>query len=200
MISLPQKFIERMTNILGDSFGDFLSSYDRAPYKAVRVNTLKLSVEEFSRISPFALKPVPWEKNGFYVDTEKAGKTIMHAAGLYYVQEPSAMSAAPELNVKRGERVLDLCSAPGGKGTQLAQAMCGEGIIVMNEINYARAQILSRNVERLSITNAAVICADPQKIAEHFTGYFDKVLVDAPCSGEGMFLKEPESLAEGSLS
>lgn len=200
MISLPEKFIERMKNILGGSFGDFLSSYDRAPYKAIRINTLKLTAEEFTRISPFNLKPVPWEKNGFYVDTEKAGKTVLHAAGLYYVQEPSAMSAAPELHVKRGEKVLDLCSAPGGKGTQLAQEMRGDGVIVMNEINYARAQILSRNVERLGITNAAVICADPQKIAEHFKGYFDKVLVDAPCSGEGMFLKEPESLSEWSLA
>ncbi len=198
MIDLPPKFVERMTNILGSRVGDFLSSYDRAPYKAIRVNTLKLTAEEFARLSPFELKSVPWESNGFYVDVDRAGKTIHHAAGLYYVQEPSAMSAAPELNVKGGERVLDMCSAPGGKGTQLAQAMGGEGVIVLNEINYSRAAVLSQNVERLGIKNAAVLCTTPERIADAYEGYFDKVLVDAPCSGEGMFLKEPAALSEWS--
>ncbi|MDE6558012.1 MAG: RsmB/NOP family class I SAM-dependent RNA methyltransferase, partial [Clostridia bacterium] len=129
---------------------------------------------------------------------EKAGKSVLHAAGLYYVQEPSAMSAAPLLQVKRGERVLDMCSAPGGKGTQLAQNMCGEGVIVLNEVNFSRAKILSQNVERLGITNAAVISESPERLAEHFEGYFDKVLVDAPCSGEGMFLKEESAVREWS--
>ncbi|MDE5765878.1 MAG: rRNA cytosine-C5-methyltransferase, partial [Clostridia bacterium] len=119
-----------MKGVLGESFSAFLSSYDRQPYKAIRVNTLKISVEEFKKISPFALAQVQWEPNGFYVTQNKAGKTVHHAAGLYYVQEPSAMSAAPKLEVKSGERVLDLCSAPGGKGTQLAQSMLGGGVIV----------------------------------------------------------------------
>lgn len=199
MIELPLKFLERMRNDLGEKYGEFVSSYDRQPYKAIRVNTLKISVEDFKKISPFeSLIPVPWEENGFYVTEEKAGKSFLHAAGLYYVQEPSAMSAAPLLNVKPGERVLDLCSAPGGKGTQLAQAMQGEGIIVMNEINFSRAKILLQNVERLGITNAAVISENPQKICDYFEGYFDKVLVDAPCSGEGMFLKEESAVKEWS--
>ena len=141
---------------------------------------------------------MPWEENGFYVNDEKAGRHILHAAGLYYVQEPSAMCAAPLLEVKAGERVLDLCSAPGGKGTQLAQTMRGEGIIVLNEVNIARAKSLSQNVERLGITNAAVISESPEKLAERFEGYFDKVLVDAPCSGEGMFLKEESAVKEWS--
>lgn len=199
MIDLPEKFKERMRAQLGENYDAFIASYDRQPYKAIRVNTLKISVEEFKKISPFdSLTPVPWEENGFYVTDEKAGKQFLHAAGLYYVQEPSAMAAAPLLNVKAGERVLDLCSAPGGKGTQLAQMMQGEGIIVLNEINFSRAKILSQNVERLGITNAAVISENPKKVCDYFEGYFDKVLVDAPCSGEGMFLKEENAVSEWS--
>ena len=198
MIELPSAFKERMRAELGERYADFINSYGRAPYKAIRVNTLKISPEEFKKISPFELSPVEWEQNGFYVSEEKAGKTVHHAAGLYYVQEPSAMSAAPLLQVKRGDRVLDMCSAPGGKGTQLAQAMCGEGIIVLNEYNFSRAKILSQNVERMGIANAAVISESPATLAEHFAGYFDKVLVDAPCSGEGMFLKEDAAVSEWS--
>ncbi|MDE7084550.1 MAG: RsmB/NOP family class I SAM-dependent RNA methyltransferase [Clostridia bacterium] len=199
MIELPVAFKERMRAELGERYEPFIDSYDRAPYKAIRINTLKIAPEEFKKISPFKLLSVEWEQNGFYVTEEKAGKTVHHAAGLYYVQEPSAMSAAPLLQVGRGERVLDMCSAPGGKGTQLAQNMCGEGIIVLNEVNFGRAKILSQNVERMGVTNAAVISESPATIAQHFTGYFDKVLVDAPCSGEGMFLKENGAVSEWSL-
>lgn len=198
MIELPVEFKERMKRVLGENAEKFFLSYDRRPYKAIRVNTLKITPEEFKEISPFELKPVPWERNGFYINEEKAGKNPLHAAGLYYVQEPSAMCAAPLLQVKEGERVLDLCSAPGGKGTQIAQEMHGKGLIVLNEINFSRAKILSQNVERLGITNAAVISENPQKVCDYFQGYFDKVLVDAPCSGEGMFLKEANALAEWS--
>ncbi|MGN0823704.1 MAG: RsmB/NOP family class I SAM-dependent RNA methyltransferase [Candidatus Coproplasma sp.] len=198
MIELPVEFISRVKKDLKDDARAFLNSYDRQPYKAIRVNTLKITPERFIEISPFALSPVKWEPNGFYVSEEKAGKTVFHAAGLYYVQEPSAMSATPLLNVQPGEKVLDLCSAPGGKGTQLAQALNGEGLIVLNEIDYSRAKILARNVERLGVKNAIVTCAPPEKIAKVFAGYFDKVLVDAPCSGEGMFLKEPNAVTEWS--
>lgn len=201
MTELPEQFKTRMKNLLGESFGEFLASYGNKPYKAVRVNTLKISVQDFKKLSPLALGgQVEWEPNGFYVDSEKAGKTIAHAAGLYYVQEPSAMCAAPLLEVKSGERVLDLCSAPGGKGTQLAQQMNGEGIIVLNEINFSRAKILSQNVERLGIKNAVVTCAPPEAIARAFRGYFDKVIVDAPCSGEGMFKKEEQAVTEWSVA
>lgn len=199
MYNLPPAFVERMKKELGSSFGAFAKSYDEPPYKAIRVNTLKISVDDFIKISPFPLiSPVPWERSGFYIAEGKAGKSPLHAAGLYYVQEPSAMSVAPLLRVERGERVLDLCSAPGGKGTQLAQGMCGEGVIVLNEINFPRAKILSQNVERLGVKNAVVTCATPENIAESFPHYFDKVLVDAPCSGEGMFKKEPDAIPEWS--
>lgn len=199
MIDLPEEFVSRMRARLGDEAEDFLASYNLPPYRGVRVNTLKLNASEFSSLGLFEMQPVPWESNGFYVRDEKPGKNVFHAAGLYYVQEPSAMCAAPLLEVRGGERVLDLCSAPGGKGTQMAQAMRGEGIIVLNEINFPRAKILSRNVERLGITNAVVTCAEPDKLAQIFEGYFDKILVDAPCSGEGMFRKQPEAVQEWSM-
>lgn len=198
MMPLPQAFTERMKADLGDEAQAFFSSYDQPAARGIRVNTLKLSVEQFKTLSPFALTPVPWEECGFYVDDEKPGKTVYHAAGAYYVQEPSAMCAAPLLAVCPGDTVLDLCSAPGGKGTQLAQAMKGEGVIVLNEINFSRAKILSSNVERLGIENAIVTCAPPAKLAQNCAGMFDKILVDAPCSGEGMFKKEPNAIAEWS--
>ena len=199
MTTLPAEFLSRMRAELGDNFGAFLKSYDSPAEKGLRVNTLKISAENFKSISPFSLESVPWEKNGFYVRSEGLGKTVYHAAGLYYVQEPSAMCAAPELGVKAGERVLDLCSAPGGKGTQLAQEMRGEGIIVLNEINFRRAKILSFNVERFGIKNAVVTCAAPEQLADKLESYFDKILVDAPCSGEGMFKKEKEAIPEWSI-
>lgn len=196
---LPAEFLARMQSELRDDYTEFLKSYDLPPERGIRVNTLKVSVEEFKKISPFLLEPVPWEKNGFYVSCEGLGKTVHHAQGLYYVQEPSAMCVAPKLAVNGGERVLDLCSAPGGKGSQLAQEMEGRGIIFMNEINFSRAKILSSNVERLGIKNAVVTCTSPEKLTQEFEDYFDKILVDAPCSGEGMFKKEESAIPEWSL-
>lgn len=172
--------------------GGFFAVYARPPYKGLRVNALKISAAEFEKISPFPLRPVPWAENGFYTDGEKTGAHAYHFAGLYYSQEPSAMCAAPLLDAKPNERVLDLCSAPGGKGTQLAAAMKGEGILVLNEPIFSRAQILSRNVERLGVKNAVVLSEYPETLAEYFPEYFDKILVDAPCSGEGMFRKNAE--------
>ncbi len=198
MLELPAPFLARMKGVLQDKFNDFLNSYARPPVKSIRVNTLKISVEDFKKISPFDLDPVPWEECGFYVGGEQAGKTVLHAAGAYYVQEASAMSVAPLLGAQGGERVLDLCSAPGGKGTRLAQSMAGEGILFLNEINYSRAVILRQNVERMGIKNAVITCASPERLSEEFAGYFDKILVDAPCSGEGMFKKEPNAIPEWS--
>ena len=127
MVDLPEAFKERMKAQLGADYGAFIRSYGLPPCRGIRVNTLKISVEEFKKISPFALEDVPWEERGFFVESDSPGKTVFHAAGAYYVQEPSAMSAVPELNVCPGERVLDLCAAPGGKGTQIAAYMRGEG-------------------------------------------------------------------------
>ena len=198
MLELPKEFAERMSLQLGAAFPDFLKSYNGKPQKAIRVNTLKISAENYTKISPFALSPVPWEPSGFFVEGESLGKTVLHAAGAYYVQEPSAMSAVPELDVKPGERVLDLCSAPGGKGTQIAQYMHGEGVLVLNEPVLSRRDILAQNVERLGIKNAVITCADPDFLATVFENYFDKILVDAPCSGEGMFKKESNAIPEWS--
>lgn len=200
MINLPEEFLHRMQAELGGGYAAFLKSYERPAERAICVNTLKVSPENFVAISPVPLDGgVPWEKNAFYAPAEGLGKTIMHAAGLYYVQEPSAMCAAPELCAKPGERVLDLCSAPGGKGLQLARAMRGGGVLVLNEINRDRFKILESNVERSGVKNAVVTCASPERLAEIFEGYFDKILVDAPCSGEGMFKKEANAIPEWSM-
>ncbi|MBQ8658442.1 MAG: RsmF rRNA methyltransferase first C-terminal domain-containing protein [Clostridia bacterium] len=193
MTNLPEKFIERMKKQLPScEWEAFFACYQEKPKKGLRVNPLRLSAAEFQKISPYALTPVAWEKNGFSVEEEKLGAHPYHFAGVYYSQEPSAMCAAPLLEVKAGEIVLDLCSAPGGKGTQLAAEMGGEGLIVLNEPVFSRAKILSQNVERLGIKNAIVTCAKPDELSAVFPECFDKILIDAPCSGEGMFKKNAE--------
>ena len=197
-MNVPERFLSRMRVQLGAEYPAYEACLHEPPVRGLRVNTLKISAEEFKKISPFPLEQVSWERNGFLVAAEKAGRSFYHDAGLYYVQEPSAMCAAPLLDVRPGERVLDLCSAPGGKGTQLAQAMCGRGVLVLNEKVPDRASVLLQNVERLGIVNAVVTCADPAELARRWGGYFDKILVDAPCSGEGMLRKEPAAAVEWS--
>ncbi len=193
MSSLPEKFIQRMKKQLPETEWEaFFACYGQKPYKGVRINPLKGGRYALKELLPFLGEPIPWEKNGYYTTEEKLGASPFHAAGAFYSQEPSAMCAAPLLEVKAGERVLDLCSAPGGKGTQLACQMAGEGIIVLNEPISARAKILSQNVERLGIKNAVVTNEYPEGLTARFQGYFDKILVDAPCSGEGMFRKNAE--------
>ena len=184
------EYLARMKKTLPD-YAEYEACLDLPPYRGVRVNTLKITAGEFQKIAPFSLGRIAWEQSGFSITEEKPGRTPYHDAGLFYVQEPSAMCAAPLLNVQPGERVLDLCSAPGGKGTQLAQAMRGRGLLVLNEKMPDRAKVLLQNVERMGIENAVVTCADPESLAERFGGFFDKILVDAPCSGEGMLRKEP---------
>ena len=200
MYHLPQQFIENMKKQLPkDEWEPFFSAYENSPYKGVRLYVLKGDRYALKAVLPFLDEQIAWEENGFYTKKEKAGASPYHFAGLFYMQEPSAMSAAPLLNVQKGERVLDLCSAPGGKGTQLAAAMQGEGVLVLNEPMKNRAKILSQNVERLGVKNAVVCSEMPQRLAEKFPAYFDKILVDAPCSGEGMFRKNAEeALAEWS--
>ena len=191
-MNLPQEFLSRMKERLGEEFPAFLQSYQTPPVKAIRVNSLKISREEFQKISPFTLiGNVPWEANGYLIDATKAGSDAYHFAGLYYSQEPSAMFPVSLLEVSEGERVLDLCAAPGGKATQIACALNGKGILIANEHDYTRCRILSENMERLGVRNAAAVNAEPSVLAERFPEYFDKILVDAPCSGEGMFRKDP---------
>ncbi len=194
---LPEKFIERMKKQLPkDEWEAFFASYETPPKKGLRVNPLKISAGEFEKISPFPLEKIAWEDNGFIAEAEKLGAHPYHFAGAYYSQEPSAMCAVPLLDVKAGERVLDLCSAPGGKGTQIAGKMQGRGLLVLNEPVFARAKILSQNVERMGVKNALVLCATPKELASVFPACFDKILVDAPCSGEGMFKKNAEEAFE----
>ena len=195
---MNERYAARMRALLGEEFSAYEACLSQPPVRGIRVNTLKIGAEAFRALSPFSLERVPWEENGFYIAAQKPGQSFYHDAGLYYVQEPSAMCAAPMLGARAGERVLDLCSAPGGKGTQLAQAMRGGGVLVLNEKIPARAQVLLQNVERLGIENAVVTCADPERLAEQLGGYFDKILVDAPCSGEGMLRKEEEAAAQWS--
>ncbi len=197
MIRLPEQFIENMKKQLPETeWESFFSVYKNPPVKGVRVNPLKGGRYALNDVLGL---PVAWEEDGFYTEQDKLGGSPFHFAGLFYSQEPSAMSAAPKLEVRAGEKVLDLCSAPGGKGTQLACKMQGEGVIVLNEPVPSRAKILSGNVERMGIKNAVVSCETPERLSEKFAGYFDKILVDAPCSGEGMFRKNAdEALAEWS--
>lgn len=196
---LPQAFLERMQQMLGDEYPAFLQSYEKERFQALRVNPLKVNRDEFVAKAPFTLKPVAWESNGFYYDKcDAPGKHPYHAAGVYYIQEPSAMAPAAYLDAQPGEKILDLCAAPGGKSTQIAAAMRGDGVLISNEIHPARAKILSENVERMGIRNAMVTNESPQSLARVFESYFDRIMVDAPCSGEGMFRKNAEACEEWS--
>ena len=199
---LPQAFLSRMQDMLGDDYKNFISCFDRPAYQGLRLNPLKLSGAE-SLPEPFAdkLTPILWAENGYFYEETPAfrpGKHPYHDAGLYYIQEPSAMSAAEYLDVRPGDYVLDLCAAPGGKSTQLAAKMKGKGLLISNEIVPSRAKILSENIERMGIRNAIVTNEDPNHLAKLLPGFFDRILVDAPCSGEGMFRKNEAASSEWS--
>lgn len=197
---LPQDFVGRMKNMMGDEYEVFEQSYEHAKYQSLRINPLKADKNLFLKNTSFTLEPIPWCENGYYYTTDDTpGKHPYHEAGVYYIQEPSAMAPVEYLDVKPVERVLDLCAAPGGKSTQIATKMQGQGMLICNEIHPARAKILSENMERLGITNAVVLNETPAHLAEMFEGYFDKILVDAPCSGEGMFRKNEDACGEWSL-
>lgn len=200
-MELPNEFILRMKERLGEEFPAFLRAYERPPYKGLRVNTLKIGVGEFCDIAPFPLgeQLLDWDICGFCHAEEKAGADVLHFAGLYYCQEPSAMAVGGYTDGCKKERVLDLCAAPGGKTTQIAAQMEGDGILISNEIDYSRAKALSQNVERMGIRNCAVTSASPAQLAEAFPAYFDLIVTDAPCSGEGMFKKEPSALRHWSI-
>lgn len=206
---LPQNFTDRMKVMLGEEYAAFRNSYDHEKYQAFRINGLKgdsglfgvyyRQISEMYGHGDDKLTPVPWCKNGWYYPADiRMGKHPYHEAGVYYIQEPSAMAPAEYLNARPGERVLDLCAAPGGKSTQIASDMQGKGILISNEIHPARAKILSENIERMGVRNAIVTNESPAALAKIFVHYFDRIMVDAPCSGEGMFRKNPEAQAEWS--
>ena len=191
---IPELFVEKMRGLLGPELESFLGALDRPRAVGLRLNPLKRGLPRTqtadSPLGEFCLEPVPWCPTGFCYDPQtRPGLHPWHAAGAYYLQEPSAMAPAELLDPQPGERVLDLCAAPGGKTTQLAGKLAGKGLLVSNEIHPKRAAILASNVERMGIANALVLNEHPARLAERFVGYFDRVLVDAPCSGEGMFRK-----------
>lgn len=191
-MKLPDRYTDSMKKLLGESgFAEYLASFDEPRLYGLRVNTAKISVEDFLKISPFELKPVPWIKNGFYYSGEdKPAKHPYYFAGLYYLQEPSAMTPADVLTIEKGDKVLDLCAAPGGKSTELGARLNGTGLLVSNDISASRAKALLKNIEMFGIGNVLVTCEYPEKLAAAFPCFFDKILVDAPCSGEGMFRKD----------
>lgn len=192
---LPEAFLQRMEAQLGSEYPAFLESLERPRAVALRFNPMKGE----RPMLPFVGAPVPWEPEGFYYDPEtRPGLHVYHEAGVYYLQEASAMAPVALLDPKPGERVCDLCAAPGGKTTQIAGRMLGQGFLVCNEINPKRAKILSRNIERMGVANALVTNEHPETLASRFPGFFDRVLVDAPCSGEGMFRKEEAAVTDWS--
>jgi 16S rRNA C967 or C1407 C5-methylase (RsmB/RsmF family)/NOL1/NOP2/fmu family ribosome biogenesis protein len=203
---LPQPFIVKMQQMLGDEAEAFLSCYSQPRTAALRLNPQKAAqvggAAELLRRLPaeWRLTPVPWCPDGFYYDAEaRPGKHPWHSAGVYYIQEPSAMSAVEWLDPQPGEVVLDLAAAPGGKATQIAGKLGDSGLLIANEIHPARAKILSENIERMGMARAVVTNETPQRLAERFPAFFDRIMVDAPCSGEGMFRKDPEARGEWSV-
>ncbi len=192
---LPEAFLKRMKVQLGEEYPAYLESLERPRAVALRFNPLKGEKPALL----FAQEPVPWEPMGYYYDPQaRPGLHPYHDAGVYYLQEASAMSAAALLDPQPGENVCDLCAAPGGKSTQIAGRMLGNGFLLSNEWNPKRAKILSRNLERMGVSNALVTNEHPQVLAEKYHAYFDKVLIDAPCSGEGMFRKEEAAVTDWS--
>ena len=184
-MKLPAKFMEKMRRLLDEEeYEQLISALSGERVCGLRVNTLKIGIDEFQKISPFDLEAVPWTDDGFYISGEDApGRHPYYHAGLYYIQEPSAMLPGQVLGAEPGDRVLDMCAAPGGKTVQIAAAMKGRGLLVSNDINAERVKALVKNIELCGIRNAIVLNESPENLARNFKGYFDKILIDAPCSG-----------------
>lgn len=193
---LPEAFLCRMKEMLGSEYEAFLESYTKPRTFGLRLNTAKISAAEFEKIVPFPVTPIPWVKNAYFYPADvRPSRCPLYQAGLYYLQEPSAMTPASCLPAEPGDVVLDLCAAPGGKATALGAALKGEGLFVANDISASRARALLRNLELFGVTNSLIVNETPARLLERFPAYFGKILLDAPCSGEGMFRKE-EALAK----
>ena len=197
-IQLPQEFEDRIRRDLGNEADSFLRSFIDAPKRGLRINPLKTDEAGEKRISA-DMEHVPWERHGYCYEDSRPGRSPLHAAGAYYIQEPSAMAPVGFLGLRPGMCVLDLCAAPGGKSTQIASYLAGEGLLTANEPVRERAAILSQNIERMGIRNALVLSHDPERLAERFPAAFDRILVDAPCSGEGMMRRDETAVREWSL-
>lgn len=198
MIKLPVEYENRMKKLLGEEFDAYKEVLEQEPVKAFRVNTDKITLEEFEKINPFTNEKIPYVKNGYYLYGDKVGNHPYHHAGMIYIQEPGAMMPAECVEIKADWKILDMCAAPGGKSTQLKNKLGENGLLVSNEIIPARCKILTGNIERLGLKNCITTCMDTNRLAEKFPDTFDLIMVDAPCSGEGMFRKEEIAVSEWS--
>jgi len=197
---LPFEFTERMKRLLGEEeFSLYEASFNQKAVRAFRVNTEKISVQDFAPIDPFNSEPIPYVETGFYLDYDKIGNHPFHHAGMIYVQDPGAMATAECLDIHPDWWILDLCAAPGGKSSQLRNKLGENGVLVSNEIVMSRCKILTGNIERLGFRNTATTCMDPARVARTFPETFDMIMVDAPCSGEGMFRKDDVAINEWSM-
>ncbi len=196
MKQLPLKYKERMKVLLGEEYESYESSLNEEPIKAFRVNTDKIDLEDFEKINVFGGEKISYAKNGFYLNYDKVGNHPYHHAGMIYVQEPGAMAPAECIDIDPNWKILDMCAAPGGKSTQLKNKLGENGILVSNEIIPSRCKILTGNIERLGLKNTVTTCMDTNKLASAFPKTFDLIMVDAPCSGEGMFRKEEIAISE----
>lgn len=195
-MNLPETFVSKMKRLLGSDYENYEKCFDLPRHYGLRVNTAKISVDEFLKIAPWPLRPVPWIENGFYYDGDvyQPARHPYYFAGLYYLQEPSAMTPANRLPIDPGDRVLDVCAAPGGKATELGARLNGTGVLAANDLSSSRAKGLLKNLELFGIGNVLVLCEEPGKLVLCFQEYFDKILIDAPCSGEGMFRKDKKMI------
>lgn len=196
---LPEEFSERMRSMLGDEYDRFILSYSTDAERGVRINSNKCGDIDTAAAKLGLTDNVEWCKTGYYTNNGISGNHPYHAAGIIYFQEPSAMCAAEGLPLAEDAKILDLCAAPGGKTTHIASRMKNRGLLVSNEIIKKRASILSENVERMGLTNTIVTNESPSSLAERFVSFFDGIIVDAPCSGEGMFKKESKAVEEWSV-
>lgn len=202
MTILPQQFLDEMKEILNEEYDDFIKSYDEPKTTGLRVNTLKISKEDLLNLNLYNLDQIPWAKEGFYYNEEvdRPGKSPLHEAGAYYLQEPSAMSVVPKLDVQEDEKILDMCAAPGGKSTYILSKLNNTGLLVSNEINPTRIRALGENLERFGAKNCIITNTDSNNLRKVFTGYFDKIVIDAPCSGQGMFRKDEVAITDWSYA
>ena len=198
-MKLPEKFTERMHQYFekqgrSDEEPSFWSSYEKEPVHGIRWNRLKMDPSEYGKYMKdmdLPETPVTWCDGGFYTPDLSLGKDPYYHAGAYYIQEPSAMLPASVLGTRPGEFVLDMCAAPGGKATRIAEDLKGEGLLVANEINAERSRSLLRNLERCGAGNVVILNEDPKNMVRTFRSFFDRIIIDAPCSGEGMFRRDP---------
>ena len=198
MKELPLKYKERMKALLGAEFENYEKALSEEPVRAFRVNTDKISLEDFQKINIFSSEKIPYVENGFYLNFDKIGNHPYHHAGMIYVQEPGAMAPAECVEIEPDWKILDMCAAPGGKSSQLRNKLDENGVLVSNEIIPSRCKILTGNIERLGLRNTVTTCMDTKKLARTFPQSFDLIMVDAPCSGEGMFRKEEIAIDEWS--